>query len=263
VTPIVTARALLDVRPEALRGVARWQVLFNLPKGASFRVDVGPTHRLIRQEPEKAPGVSIARQSFEAAAQDRFVLTALTGMPRFYGVIVEGSEPGVVLDTLGINGARAETAIAWARDAYIAEVAQRHPDLVVVAYGTNEAFDGLRVTAYRDQFHELVGRLRAGAPDADCLIVGPPDAMGTAAVSEPRVQQITSIQRESAHELGCGFVSAAELMGGEGSFLRWVHDRPQLARSDRIHLTINGYVKLGELMSQQLLTDYERYRAAP
>ena len=49
--------------------------------------------------------------------------------------------PGVVLHTLGINGARYGTALAWNEEAWLREVARRPPDLVILEYGGNEAGD--------------------------------------------------------------------------------------------------------------------------
>jgi hypothetical protein len=57
----------------------------------------------------------------------------------------------------------------------------------------------------------------------------------------------------AAKNQGCAFTSAYELMGGEGSFSRWMLAKPPLARGDHIHLTIAGYQQLGQLFANQLL----------
>jgi lysophospholipase L1-like esterase len=254
------ARAEARVDPARVQGVVRYDLLFDLPAGASFRVTLGSTRTVVQsdQQAKRAPGSPILRQRFEGTAADGFALDSFKGAPRFYGVIAEGSEAGVVLDTSGIDGARIATALAWDPAVLAAELSARPPELVVVAYGTNEAFDNRRADASRTEVEELVARLRRGAPDADCLVVGPPDAAAPDLTSLPRVAEIEAALRAGAETLGCGFFSLRAAMGGDGGFARFLRETPQLARSDRVHLTPAGYVKLGEALGTELLAAYDR-----
>src|SRR3546814_20054905 len=54
---------------------------------------------------------------------------------------VERNRPGVVLDSHGIVGATVRVAERWDRKTVAAELARRRPDMIVLAYGTNEGFD--------------------------------------------------------------------------------------------------------------------------
>ncbi|MCA9600528.1 MAG: hypothetical protein KC417_00810, partial [Myxococcales bacterium] len=54
---------------------------------------------------------------------------------------MEGEEPGVVVDALGVNGARAKNQLWWDDASFRAELAKRDPALVALAYGTNESGD--------------------------------------------------------------------------------------------------------------------------
>ncbi|MFY7853138.1 MAG: GDSL-type esterase/lipase family protein, partial [Brevundimonas sp.] len=52
------------------------------------------------------------------------------------------------------------------------------PDLVIIAYGTNEGFDDLLdSSAYERLLREQIRRVRQAAPSASILIVGAPEAM--------------------------------------------------------------------------------------
>jgi lysophospholipase L1-like esterase len=248
------ARMTIKLAPQALRGRARYTVLFDFKQPGEFTLELGSSLVHVRStaDAERASGSPILRRRLEGDATDTLTLEVRRGKPRFYGVIAEGSEPGVVLDTLGIDGARIATALAWAEAPFIAEVTARKPDLVVVAFGTNEAFDELRVSAYDAQLRALVGRMRQ-ASQADCLVLGPPDALAPGGEPEVRVAEISRVYAATARALGCAFVSAQALMGGAGGFQRWLHQDPPLSRPDRIHLTPKGYRRLGELLFASLL----------
>jgi lysophospholipase L1-like esterase len=255
-TPLADgAEITIKPSPGSLRGRALYSVLFDLPRGASFEALLGK--QVVRvprdQAGRQVPDSPILRLDLEGDPSDVLKLRAMRGRPRFFGAFVEGSEPGVVLDTAGIDGARLATVLAWAEKVFVAEVNDRHPELLVVAYGTNEAFDAGKVDVYGSELVEVLGRLRRGAPDADCVVLGPPDALDPAGAPLARVAEIAAVYAGTARALGCMFLSGQALMGGPGSFVEWVHQRPQLARADRIHLTPLGYRVLGSRLGEELL----------
>jgi len=258
----VDSRARFEARVDgrAVAGTVRYELVFDLPRGASFKLRIGKNEHLIdaRTKLEHVPGSPFARVHLEGASSDGLELSSLAGAPRFYGVIAEGSEPGIVLDTSGIDGARVATALAWNADVLAAELSARPPELFAIAYGTNEAFDNRRAEIIGNDVTELVGRLRRGAPTADCLVVGPPDAAAPDLSSLPHVVEIEAALRQAAERLGCGFFSLRQAMGGDGAFLRWMREVPALARGDRIHLLPAGYERLGEAVADALVAGYER-----
>jgi lysophospholipase L1-like esterase len=178
------------------------------------------------------------------------------GAPRLFHALVERADRvGVVLDAAGIDGARLETPLAWNEAAFVAEVARRAPELLVVAYGTNEAFDAAKVEKYGPQLQSLVGRLRQGAPAASCLVLGPTDApLGDGSV--PRVAEVTEVLRRAAEDSNCSFVSLQQLMGGEGSFALGMKAKERLAQPDKLHLTPLGYRTLGTALAARILQAY-------
>ncbi len=117
------------------------------------------------------------------------------------------------------------------------EVAARKPELAVIAYGTNEAFDNASADRYAGELTELVGRLREARPGLDCVIVAPPDAGTRDGGSPERLGEIEQVQREAARTLGCGFFSQRAFMGGAGSYWLWLRETPPLARPDRLHFS--------------------------
>jgi lysophospholipase L1-like esterase len=252
------AQAAFQLSPGTAHGQLHWQVWFSLGEGASFRVSLGGVSQVVSRSsatPE-LPGAGFASLLLDSAVSDKLELVTLSGAPRFYGLIAEGSEPGVVLDAVGVDGARLATALAWGEGSFEAAVRARAPSLVAFAFGTNEAFDADKLDKYRPQYQAILARVRAAAPDADCLLVGPPDGNAVLGGSEPRVSQIDALQRSIAAELGCGYISQLEIMGGPGGYTRWAQKSPSLARGDRLHLTPKGYEVVANDIADHLLAAY-------
>ena len=252
------AQAAFELSPGTAHGQLHWQVWFSLGEGASFRVSLAGVSQVVSRSsatPE-VPGAGFASLALDGGISDKLELVTLGGAPRFYGLIAEGSEPGVVLDAVGVDGARLATALAWSEASFEAAVRARSPSLVAFAFGTNEAFDADKLEKYRPQYQSMLARVRIAAPDADCLLVGPPDGNAVAGGSEPRVAEIDALQRSIAGELGCGYVSQLEIMGGPGGYTRWAQKTPSLARGDRLHLSAKGYEVVASSIADRLLAAY-------
>jgi len=250
-----------NARDAAGDDTARFELSYMLPVGASFTVELAG-HQL-HVDTKTAADVTpsgISHLTLTAPLKSQLVLAPERGAPRLFGVTLErDAKPGVVLDTLGIDGARLQTALAWNEAAFADEVARRAPELFVIAYGTNESFDALNVERYGPQLAELTRRVRRGAPQASCLVLGPPDApLGEASV--PRVAEVSSVLQKSAAALGCSYVSLQQLMGGEGSFCKGMRAKERLAQPDKLHLTPKGYQELGRALAQLLLNAYSAGR---
>jgi lysophospholipase L1-like esterase len=248
-------------RPPRADEAASFELSYTLPAGSSFDVELGGKRTTITSASSSdVTAHGIAHLTLTAPLRSHFELRPRSGRPRLFGLNIERrTQIGLVLDTAGIDGARIETPLAWDEDAFAAEVARRAPLLFVIAYGTNEAFDALRVEKYAPQLTQLVQRLRRGAPRASCLVLGPTDApLGEGSV--PRVLEVTQVLGQASASLGCSFVSLQQLMGGEGSFARGMKAKERLAQPDKLHLTPRGYQELGQALGKLLLDAYSAGR---
>ena len=206
--------------------------------------------------PEDSPvtfphGLRIFR--FKLPTQALLQVRILHGSPELFGMIAETSNPGIVIDVLGINGARFATPLAWDEESWKALVSFRHPALAVVAYGTNEVFDEVNPDRYESDIVRLLARLRAAVADVECLLAGPTDVGRGGRSAQDRVRAIDEMERRVAEHQGCAYFSPYQTMGGDSSFEEWLHATPALATPDRIHLTPAGYGRLGEQMGELLV----------
>ena len=247
------AKTKIELLSGAVAGPARWEIVFRASGDARAvaRLHSGEEHRL-----DAGPG--IRRVRFDSPPRATVTVRSVRGAPEFFGAFVESKSGGVVVDTLGINGARVSTALAWDASAFGEELRARAPELVVFAYGTNEAASKLRADRYVTQLETLVRRVRDARPGVDCLILGPPDMADSDGASVPRVPELDAAAKRAAESAGCAHFSLFEAMGGDGSMARWVAETPALAAPDRVHLTPHGYEKLGGALAQAILEAYDR-----
>ncbi|WP_047258354.1 SGNH/GDSL hydrolase family protein [Chromobacterium subtsugae] len=174
--------------------------------------------------------------------------------PELGGFELEKLAPGVVLDSVGSNGA--ELAL-WRRWGGIwgRQMAARDADLVILAYGTNEAFDAkLDLDEYRTTLQGAIGLVRAQLPQAAILLLGAPDSArrkGGAVSQEcagPKrplmLAAVQQTQRQLARDNHLLYWDWEQAMGGPCSMRLW--QQHQLGRPDLVHFTAPGYTRLAD-----------------
>ena len=174
-----------------------------------------------------------------------------------FGLTVERDQPGVVVDTLGINGSRARYQLLWDDTLYQEHLRRRDPDLVVLAYGTNESSDESPLQDYERDLRAVVQRMRDTVPDASCLLIGPSDrpmqVEERVFEDRSRTAELIEVQHRVALEHGCGFFDLVAFQGGALSMVQWAASDPAYASQDHIHYTRLGYQRLGEVLLSALL----------
>jgi len=237
------------------------------PKGGHLRVDIdGEPHEIATA----AARGKAAYQRFALPDAEHHVelATRRDGPVQLFGMVLERDTPGVVLDTLGIPGARAANQLLWDEQLFREHLRRRNHDLVVLAYGTNEAGDDAQpIEEYAANLRAVVARVRNAVPTASCLLIGPSDRPDRteegAYVDRPRTMLVANVQRQVARENGCGFFDMIAFMGGPLSMLHWVDQDPPLAAPDHVHFTYRGYEILGNVLYDDLLSGYGIGQALP
>lgn len=202
------------------------------------------------------------------------VRTTTDKATRLFGMRMERDTPGVTLSALGITGARARF-LDKQDDAHWAEVLKAaRPDLVVLAFGTNEVGDGKLafdengqkskdpMGDYERNLKKVMVQVTAAVPEASVMLVGPPDMASKKdeeGHSKPMVPELIEHQKNCANELGWAYWNQYKAMGGSGSMWAWVQSG--LGSADLIHPTGSGGNVLGKMEYLALMHAYEDYKA--
>ena len=181
------------------------------------------------------------------------------GLVELYGVVLERPGPGVVYDSLGLVGARANRLLNFDAEHIRAQIARRGTNLLVLGFGGNEASDSIVEARYEEDFRQVIRHMRGEREDLACLIVAPMDQAerrGGAIRTFRSVPRIVRAQRRAAAAEGCAFFDTFEAMGGAGAMARWYRSRPALALSDFRHATDDGYLVIGNMLHKAILAGY-------
>ena len=209
-----------------------------------------------------------------------------------FGVALERVKPGVIVDSLGVVGRRLGSLRSWDWSVIGDQLATRDPRLVILQYGTNEADDpDLVLDDLARYYDETIARIRAAAPTASILILGPPDmgtreagkacdrpkhstnpggsGVGSAAVipecewrTPSILPEIISVEHAAALRNRVAFFDTFAAMGGADQMGAWATADPKVAYKDRVHFTDLGYGRWADALSGAVLESYARWRRA-
>lgn len=205
----------------------------------------------------KAPEKRFRTATYEVPdGEHEFELQTTKGTSRFFGLVLERDLPGVVLDAIGIQGARIRFLDKQDDEHYREQLTWRDPGLVIYQFGANESADGYAysMTEYYQTMRAVIAQQQAAIPNASCLIIG---AMDRATRKGDEIRSLSIIpliveqQRRVAFDLGCAFFDTFRAMGGTGSMPSWF--RRDLGQSDLTHPTAVGAEMLGNWLYRAIL----------
>lgn len=205
-----------------LRGVGRWQTM-------NFRTPM----------------------PFRITAEDRHV--ELGGM-----WLQQSNQPGAIVSSIATNGAQLSIWNKWSPEWY-AELSATNSDLVILEYGTNEAFnDVFDAEAYRRNLIDSIRNIRMRLPNAAILLLSPPDALLRNATGSchdrtpPSYEVVKQTQYSVARSERVLYWDWQKAMGGRCSIEKW--ERKELAARDKVHLTAEGYRLSARIFYRDLMS---------
>jgi lysophospholipase L1-like esterase len=235
------------------------------PEGGtfSFEADGNELGKVETAAEERHP----AWKSFELPpGTKKFTVRVEGGRVRLYGVEFSKAQPGVLYSSLGVNGANITLlSRAFNGPHWTAQLHHYKPDLVVLAYGTNESgFPKFVDSTWAAEMKLAVKRVQTALPGASILLMSPMDRGERNERGEietiAAMPRLVKIEAKVAEDTGVAFFNTFQAMGGEGTMGRWYAAEPRLVGSDYIHPMPAGAKIVGELLYGALRDGYNEYK---
>lgn len=185
---------------------------------------------------------------------------------------------GVTLTNLGVPGSQLSHANRKDGSTVSAELRAYRPDMLVVAFGTNEGFNmSLRPAGYEANLRRHIRSLQLQTPaNVPIMLIGPPNALTrnqkiafagevspvgceTGLLVPGHLRHVNAIQRRVAQEMGVAFWDWGMAMGGPCAMFQW--RAAGLAHLDAIHFRKEGGQRLGAILAADLRGVFRRVPA--
>ncbi len=183
----------------------------------------------------------------------------------FYGMSLRGCEPGVVVHTIGVNGA---TFANYLHAEYFAsQLASLHPDLIIFSLGTNEAanakvFSSDSITTAIDS---LITKMENHDIRAAYIFTTPPAIYKRYRKNRkyyykpnPIAGEVSNALIRHAQERKYIYWDWYTIMGGINSMAKW--KAKHLTDRKYLHFTMKGYSIQGKLLENAFRKALEQYK---
>ena len=200
------------------------------------------------------------------------------------GVRVGREGDGVSYVSVGYPGATVQLLQRLDNGNLAQDLRQLSPDVVVLAFGTNEGFnDNLDVGLYISQYEQIVRRLQALRPNLKIVMIGPADAARPGGVCHaegvgqhcttsgavqtvsaessggcrlpvpPKLNLVREAQRKLAQRIGAAFWDWSSAQPGPCGAQVWAAANPPLMARDFVHMTLEGYKQSADRFADFLI----------
>ena len=248
------------------RSVSLFEILtLKQPGGGSLLLTLDDEEPIVFPTLSEEPSFNRLRiDTFDGA--HRLTLQPLGDGPvRLFGLSMERTGTGALVDAIGIRGRTVRTWKYWDQELFSDMLHTLDPNILVIAYGTNEASDpDYSMEQYKEDLRASLTMLKESRPNQVCILVGPSDRGKAKGKKDFEVwsqtAKVAAVQREIAPEFSCVFWDWQQAQGGEGSMIAWKYTQPALASQDLIHHTPAGYQYIAEQFIKALDDAAQHYQ---
>lgn len=235
----------------------------------------------------------------DGATSDRVrqieIRTRGTGVVSIASIGIYQKQSGVSYNNIGYPGATIDLVNKFDEKLMADGLRRLDPQIVVLVFGTNEASKpNLDAARYERNYEKAVARIRAALPNAQIVLVGPPDGAerpphclgrGPADATchpaprsdgsswtEPtdcdwhtiaHLDLVRDVERKIAERHGFVYWNWATINPNQCAAHQLVNASPPLMTPDHVHFTPAGYVKGADLFLNALIPVIDKLQVRP
>jgi lysophospholipase L1-like esterase len=278
-----------SIEIEALRQPGGGSIDISLDGAIKSSADLGGTSVepvVLRLRPDGAPSDRVRQIEIRSRG---------TGVVSIASIGIYQKQAGVSYNNIGYPGATIDLVNKFDEKLMADGLRRLDPQIVVLVFGTNEASKpNLDAARYERNYEKAIARIRAALPNAQIVLVGPPDGAerpphclgkGPADAAchpappsdgslwtEPadcdwhtiaHLDLVRDIERKIAERHGFVYWNWATINPNQCAAHQLVAASPPLMTPDHVHFTPAGYVKGADLFLDVLIPVIDKLQVRP
>ena len=183
----------------------------------------------------------------------------------FYGMSLASELPGVIVHTIGVNGATFANYLH--SEHFVEQLARLNPDLLIFSLGTNEAanYKTFEPAAFIGTIDSLMKNINLAGIKAAVMVTTPPGIYKptrkkrrTTYKPNPTAETVKNILRDYADAHALTYWDWYSIMGGATAMAKWKSKK--MTDKRYIHFTSKGYGIQGMFLSEALNQSYQHFK---
>jgi len=168
----------------------------------------------------------------------------------FHGAFLENDSVGIIYSSIGVNGAKAVDFVQ--NSMFFEQISAIAPDLLVVSFGTNEAFSYVSSEVFISQIELLISKVREKCGDIPVLITTPP-------ISFMKKSETNFIHQYSKDIAKTKNYAVWDLHKLTHDLLSDKNGLNLFLAKDKIHYSADGYRRNGAVFANAILENYKSF----
>jgi lysophospholipase L1-like esterase len=234
--------------------------IYHTTDSSSFGLRLPEKYDVIRSEVDTSAGFT---EYVFAGIYDTLEFYLVKELPfqdhfDFQGVKFETGEPGLTYTSLGVNGASVPSYLRCQK--FVEQLHTAPPDLVIFGIGINDAYmpsSAFSQSEFEANYTELMSQIRETNPRVNFLFLTNNDSYYKRRYPNRNAIEVKESMYKLAKEHNAAVWDLFEVMGGLNSIYTW--DQAGLAKSDKIHLTREGYRLQANMLFHAIRNDFGQY----
>lgn len=273
------------------------------PGGGSFDISFDGTVKASYDLSAQKAEPLVLRLSPDGVPTDRVrqieIRTQGEGTVSIASIAIYNRQSGITYNSIGYPGATVDLLNKFDQALMADDLRRLNPQIVIVSFGTNEASKpNLDAGRYEQNYEKALGKIKAALPDAQIVLIGPPDGaergphcsgkaspetachpappmdatpVETQGASSkgrecdwhvlPKLEMIRTVERKIAERHGYVYWNWASIMPKECGSHTWATASPPLMAPDHVHFTISGYNRSAEQFMDVLVPMIDKLSA--
>ncbi|GHV45992.1 hypothetical protein FACS1894180_8840 [Bacteroidia bacterium] len=188
-----------------------------------------------------------------------------SGNAELLGIALE-SPCGVFVDNIPLRGSAGTFFTQIDKNSIEFMLNALNVKLIILQFGGNmmpQINSQKNIDKYMETFVAQIRHFQSIFPQAKILVTGPADMSKKVRgrlQTYPFLPELVEKMQLTANQNGAAFWNMFAVMGGNGSMIDWVKEKPTLAAPDYIHFTPRGANKMGEMLFDAMMKYYDFYK---
>ncbi|MDR1654140.1 MAG: hypothetical protein LBS01_10955 [Prevotellaceae bacterium] len=188
-----------------------------------------------------------------------------SGSAEVLGIALE-SPCGVFVDNVPLRGSAGTFFTQIEKQSVEFMLNAMNVRLIILQFGGNmmpQINSQKGIDKYMETFSAQIRYLQTLCPQSKILVIGPADMSKKVRgklQTYPFLPELVEAMKITANQSGAAFWNMFAVMGGSGSMIEWVREKPTLAAPDYIHFTPRGANKAGEMLYEAMMKYYDFYK---
>ena len=213
---------------------------------------LNPKLNKIKFKPGKTISIKVKEYGFKpinGKQNDTLIQLLIKKNNLLHGIEFINNTPGIRVSGIGVNGARLK--LFNFHDTFFKELKKINPDLIILAFGTNESYSGVSAIEFCLQISEFINKINNGTYKTSIIVASPPLSLLKKGQPNTYIAEYNQCIKKDCNRNQYAVFPLYDLLENIGGIKALKQQK--LISGDNVHYTRKGYAWIAQQLYSSLM----------